>query len=444
MDAYVATTRFGLGARPGDLAIARARGPREWVLGQLAHPDPSAGARLAGLAGSADRVVELARMRAEDVPRSDARKAQRDQFADEQATHLVVAATSATPYVERLVAFWANHLTVSIGRKEVAPLASAYEREVIRPNLDRTFGDLVLASARSPAMLAYLDNAKSVGPESSAGMRKGRGLNENYARELLELHTLGVSGGYGQADVEALARLLTGWTVDVLAIPKPAPLVTMSTPTGGFVFDPSRHQPGPQTVLGRSFDDAEAAIAMLATHPSTARHVATRLARHFVADDPPPDAVAALERVFLDTGGSLPALHRAVVGLDAAWVPATKVKTPWELVVSAARALGMEVAQSGDDLLKSVKRLGQLPYDAPSPQGWSDRAVDWVTPGGMLARLAWADEVGRRLPPRDVAALLDDVLGPALTPTTRAAVAAAPRASSALTIGLMSPEFHRR
>jgi uncharacterized protein (DUF1800 family) len=345
------------------------------------------------------------------------------------------------PFRERLVAFWANHLTVSIARKEVVPLVGAFERDVVRPGIDGSFADLVVASARHPAMLAYLDNGRSIGPASVAGRKSGRGLNENYARELLELHTLGVDGGYTQAAVQGLAALLTGWTVDG-AGEGPA-MYPVGRDTDGFVFRPERHEPGPQSVLGRTYTDAEAAIRDLAAHPSTARHVAVRLARHFVADDPPESSVTALEQAFRTSAGHLPTVHRALVSLEPAWTPLGKVKSPWDLVVSTQRAFGTE--PSGDRMLESLKFLGQIPYDAPSPQGWPDRAEAWIGGGSMLTRIDWAGRVARKARGMglDAAALAEDVLGPVLDPQTRRAIARAP-GQEALVMLIASPQFQRR
>ncbi len=258
--------------------------------------------------------------------------------------------TSDRPFVERLVAFWSNHLCVSTGAKVlVAPLAGSYEREAIRPHVLGRFEDMVLASARHPAMLVYLDNFQSIGPNSRGGQFSGRGgrgqkrgLNENYARELLELHTLGVDGGYTQQDVQELAKILTGWTVAGLV--RGAPQVTAQRgrrPNGrtgatpatadpdrngpiGFTFQALLHEPGAKTVLGVKYGDdgeeeGERVIRALCRHPSTARFVATKLVTHFVGDQPPAAAVDRIARVFRDSDGDLRAVSLALVDLDDAW-----------------------------------------------------------------------------------------------------------------------------
>lgn len=446
-DAFVAATRFGLGPMPGELDAIAQQGPKPWLIAQLDGPDPEVDKRLAALGSAAEALgVFAARKAADDAARKMLREELRDDFVDEHAAHLAATACTTRPYRERLVAFWANHLTVSTTKKEIVALAGAFEREVIRPGLDGTYADLLVASARHPAMLAYLDNGRSVGPSSMAGMRSGRGINENYARELLELHTLGVNGGYDQSDVESLAELLTGWTVDV---------GRASQGTGGFVYRPERHEPGPHKVLGKSYGEAEPAIRALAAHPSTATHLATKLVRQFVADDPPPKAVSAIARAWTVSGGSLPAVHRALVDLPEAWAnPLAKVRTPWDLVVATTRLLAVEPAadgtRSGPDgtaMLRSLLLLGQLPYRAPSPQGWPDRADAWVGPGAVWARLEWAELVARRFASTGIApnadALAQAAFGPVGSATTRTAIAAAPP-TQALALLIASPEFQRR
>lgn len=436
--AFVAATRYGLGARPGELATIASTGPREWLAQQLIAPAAATRQRLAALPSSAARMQELAAMDgAESEAKKVRRMAARDAFADEQATHLVVAATSTTPFRERLVAFWANHFTVSAQRGAIVGIVGAFEREVVRGNLDRSFADMLVDSTRHPAMQLYLDNHRSVGPGSRAGTRQGKGLNENLAREVLELHTLGVDGGYTQADVEGLAKILTGWGI--------AKGKRGAVP-GTFHFEPRRHEPGAKTLLSRTYpegmDGGTRALRDLAAHPATATHLATKLARHFVADDPPRSAIAALEAAFRDSGGHLPAVHRALVALDEPFgAPLAKVKTPYDLVVSTARALGH--TDAGPAMLAGLKYLGQLPYQAPSPQGWPDAAEPWLGPEAILGRLDWVAEAARTTRPVDVPALAADVLAPVLTDGTARAIAQASGAD-ALALFLASPEFQRR
>ena len=447
-EAFIAATRFGLGARPGDVERIAKQGAQAWLEKQLRKADPKTERALASLSDARSSVASMAAMRGpEDVDKKKLRQAARETFRTEAAASLVARASSESPFRERLVAFWSNHFTVSITRGQVVSVASAFEREVVRGNLDGTFQDMLLASTRHPAMLAYLDNARSIGPNSRAGSRSGRGLNENLAREVLELHTLGVDGGYTQADVTSLAKMLTGWSVDVAPRSGGLRATMMGSGTGGFSFSDRRHEPGPKTLLGKRYPEAgegEARDALrdLARHPSTARHVARKLACHFVADEPPEKAVNALATAFRKSGGDLPSVHRALVALDAAYAePLSKVKTPHDLVLSTARALGQ--TQRGDAMLAGLRYLGQLPHQAPSPAGWPDTAADWLGPESLLSRLDWVAEVARTLPaPPPASDIARAVLGPVLSPATRAALSGGGR--DALTVLLASPEFQRR
>ncbi len=441
--AFVAANRFGLGARPKELDAIDAAGPEAWVLAQLvpaaSPPD------LEHLPSTRQAVDAFAALRKQDeASKQTMVQDLRRSFASEQSAHLEATAGSERPVLERFVAFWANHFAVSIARREVVPVVGAFERDVIRAKIHGRFSNLLVASTRHPAMLGYLDNTRSIGPHSMVGQRRGRGLNENLAREILELHTLGVDGGYTQADVENLARMLTGWSVD-----RTGPEMAMgetSSPTA-FKFHPHRHEPGVKVFLGTRYPghgeaDGLAALQKLARHEATAHHVATKLVRHFVADDPPPSAVREVARAFLDSAGDLPTVHRAVVGLSEAWAhPLAKLKQPRELVIATARAL--DYTSQGNAMLAACRFLGQLPYEAPSPQGWPDRAVDWLGPEALLTRLDWIEQVGESARPVDGLALAEQIIGPVMRPATRAALAEA-EGPRQLTLLLASPEFQRR
>ncbi|HVY99810.1 MAG TPA: DUF1800 family protein, partial [Dongiaceae bacterium] len=279
--AVVAANRFGLGARPGELA-AIGGDPKGWLKAQLA-PANAIPAAVAALSGTAARLDALptAMGGGADAQKNvilAALKMARQDYPQDAAARLQAAIATDTPLVERLVAFWSNHFTVSAMRPVVAGLIGPFEAEAIRPNLFGRFVDLLKAATFHPAMLLYLDNATSVGPDSRAGQRRGRGLNENLARELMELHTLGVDGGYSQADVTELAKILTGWTIHRPNIPERAIAATR----GSAVFVTPIHQPGPKSLLGETYREdgpreAEAALDMLAAHPSTAKFIATKL-----------------------------------------------------------------------------------------------------------------------------------------------------------------------
>jgi len=323
----------------------------------------------------------------------------------------------------------------------VAGLVGSFEREAIRPHVTGRFEDMLRAVVRHPAMLLYLDNAESIGPNSRAGQRNHRGLNENLAREVLELHTLGVDGGYGQDDVRAFAAILTGWSI-------PGPRDTAASPDG-FVFRPAAHEPGDKTLLGTRYPEAGeiegvTALAALARHPATGRHLAVKLARHFIADQPPPAVVARLERVFRDSGGDLGQLARALVDAPEAWVePLAKIKTPEELMVSTLRVTG--AGWPPDRLVGQLRQLGQMPFSAPSPAGWPDDAGHWIGPEAMMRRIEWCTLAGHRLAPSlRPAELLEAAIGPVARPETRQTVLQAPSVAEAVTLVLASPEFQRR
>jgi uncharacterized protein (DUF1800 family) len=293
---------------------------------------------------------------------------------------------------------------------------------------------------RHPAMLMYLNNAQSVGPHSPAGLKNAKGLNENLARECMELHTVSPAARYTQADVTEFAAVITGWSVET----KQPPL--------GFRFRPNAHEPGEKTLMGRTFPEGEQggvlALAFLASHPSTHRFLATKLARHFVADDPPPDAVRRIEGVLRDTGGDLGAASLALVSLDAAWRnPGGKLRTPQDYVVAALRAADLPADKMPADgmwIANTVGGLGQPYFSAPLPNGWGDRAVDWTSPEAMLRRIDWSYGLAGRMGQTDPEQLADASLGPLLRAGTREQMAGAGARRDAITLVLSSPEFQRR
>ncbi|MCK6449594.1 MAG: DUF1800 domain-containing protein [Alphaproteobacteria bacterium] len=454
--AVVATARFGLGAAPGEIAAA-ATDPRGWVRQQLVpQAMPPA---LAGLPDGGERTrLFLAARRAMQEQRRD-RPAAADQppraalppgmeqpreaYLHEAGLRMRAQIESKAPAIERLVAFWSNHFTVSILRPPVLALAGAFEREAIRPHVLGRFEDMLLAVARHQAMLLYLDNALSIGPNSRAGRRRARGINENLAREILELHTLGVDAGYTQDDVRALAMILTGWSIARLDDADP----------GGFRFRPLAHEPGDKTLLGKRYtEDGEregiGALKDLARHPATARHIARKLACHFIADDPPSASIERLAATFRAAGGDLAAVMRALVGEDAAWAkPLSKVRPPAELVVAALRATGYPAATQGDGrrLIGALRRLGQAPFAAPSPAGWPDTASDWTAPEAVVRRVEWATALAGRfaaeIAPME---LFAQSIAPASRTETRLAVERAASARDGIALVLAAPEFQRR
>jgi len=422
-----ALVRFGMGASGAETPPSN---PSAWLLDQLRYPEPS----WSGPFPSSTEGLAAIREDRENKtlgPQSRARALYRAQG---EAAITRGVATKA-PFRERLVWFWTNHFTVSLRKPACAALVGSFVQEAIRPHVTGRFQDMLLAVMRHPAMLMYLDNAVSVGPDSMAGMRSGRGLNENLARECMELHTVSPASGYTQADVTSFARILTGWSVEVKNDPQ------------GFVFRPRAHEPGEQTLMGHRFPDGEeggiAALRFLANNPSTHRFLAAKLACHFISDNPPPTVIRRVEGVLRDTGGDLGTASACLVGLAEAWAPGTKLRTPLDLVVASFRALQVP-PDPAPPFLGILGGLGQPLWTAPAPNGWPDVAADWSGPEAMMRRVDWAYAVSGRIGDRDPAVLADTCLGPLCRPATQDAMAHAGSRREAMTLLLTSPEFQRR
>jgi uncharacterized protein (DUF1800 family) len=435
-NALVAVTRFGYAPKPGQLATIGSD-PRGWVLRQLDIQPALLGLGMPDAASEVAAMLQGRQDKSDDGRKAENQRVRAVYFDEVQARHSA-AMTSDAPLLERLTRFWSNHFTVSCVRPEIHGFAGAFEREAIRPHVTGNFVDMLLAAERHPAMLFYLDQVTSVGPNSPVGQRQNKGLNENLAREMLELHTLGVDGGYTQDDVEALARILTGWSIARLRDPD----------TGMFRFYPTLHEPGPQTLLGKTYaeegaDQSDIALRDLAAHPATAKHIALKLARHFIADNPPPDAVARIAHVFQKTGGDLKRVTAAVVHEDAAWKPFTKVRTPEELLIAASCVTGF--APPTPFLVQTLHVLDQQPFFAPQPSGWPDEAKDWVGPESVLHRADCCQSFAARLPNLpDPIVLADAVFGETLPDETAQAIKHAASRREGLALLMASPEFQRR
>jgi uncharacterized protein (DUF1800 family) len=461
-----ALNRFGLGARIDEARTIS--DPRGWLRSQLDGGPPRIPA---ATVASPDAIGDALRALRAPTPdpemRQTARRRVQEIAAAESQTAFSFRVTSERPFVERLVAFWSNHLCVSAAAKIiVAPLAGLYEREVIRAHVLGRFEDMVLASAQHPAMLVYLDNYQSIGPGSRGAQGNARrGLNENYARELLELHTLGVDGGYTQQDVQELARLLTGWTVAGLggggarqSMPMaPARARRLSRAgavraTDGavtFAFQENLHEPGPKTVLGVRYGaglaQGERAIRALCQHPSTARFVATKLVTHFVADTPPASAVERIADVFRESRGDLRAVASALIDLPDAWNEEhRKFRTPQDWLTSVFRTVrGTDINDRAVPFLRQLRH----PFWSPqAPKGFGDTTQEWADPDSLLNRAELSRTLARRFASQriDPRLLLDAVDVAPEDPVTKLVSDASIGRDERIALALASPAFQWR
>ncbi|MEN3746142.1 DUF1800 domain-containing protein [Sphingomonas sp. HF-S3] len=505
-DANIALNRFGLGARAGDTPPDK---PKRWLVDQFESYDarPAAIAALPSTRDIASNIlayqVELRAIRqagkpqdaapppvpaissrpagyspprgdmamvdmardlekevasvTEDPAREARRRAQRqarDMLAGAITARCAVALETPAPFVERMVHFWANHFAVSADQLSDIYLSGQLEFDAIRPNVLGTFRDMLFAVERHPTMLLYLDQAQSIGPNSPAAQRaagrgNGRraGLNENLAREILELHTLGVRSVYTQGDVTEFARAMTGWTVVGLGRARDA---DGTGSPGDFRFMARYHEPGPRTLLRVQWpqtgeDQAAAILDFLASHPATARHVATKIARHFAGDDPPASLVGKLERSFLASGGDLPHLYRTLIEAPEAWTPKpVKFRTPWEWTIAAWRALGVSDLQPGPTQ-SLLAQLGQPVWKPGSPAGWEDVAESWEAPDAIMRRVEAAERFALRTRDTlDARVRVAELFPGAVTPGTVQAIARAESPAQGVALMLVSPEFMRR
>jgi len=462
--AALALHRFGFGPRAGSIA-AIASDPRGALLAELDRPGigrivnaelmtaaqsaravfnfrQERQARLIAAKRDADeRAMSGASMESmeakPDAPIPAAEAVPQQIFQREAKARLDAAIVPEIGFVERLVWFWFNHFCVSAD--VTVSMTGAYEREAIRPHVLGRFGDMLLASAGHQAMLFYLDNSRSIGPKSVAGLVNNTGLNENLAREILELHTLGVRAGYTQTDVTRFAKVLTGWTW--------LPLRGNPDHGGEFVFNKRMHEPGEQIVLGKSYPDigleqGRAVLDDLARHPATAKHIAAKLARHFVSDEPPQPLVDRLEATFTETGGDLKEVAKALVKSPEAWAPERrKLKRPSEWVASGLRLTSIRPPLGR--ILQAQAQLGEPLWRPPAPNGFPEDEMAWAD--GLARRLDVANEFARLLPDEsDPLAILDTAIGPLASNETRRAVARAESRQQAFALLLMSPEFLRR
>lgn len=486
--AVSAVNRFGLGAKPGELR--NLGDPRAWLLGQLTARNASPPA-FAGLPTSRDylqrefaynreRIVER-RSQRKDPTRTDTQAMKSEAGGDaiekfkmnfrktfgqdllaEIGARYREATTTDAGFAERLVHFWSNHFAISVDKRQASLYAAPMEREAIRPHVFGRFEDLLLAAETHPGMLRYLDNAQSVGEGSTFATRGARrlrrspdsavpkrklGLNENLAREILELHTLGVDGGYTQADVTELARGITGWGTPLARDFRAGQAIDSA-----FVFRAVAHEPGARSVLGKRYaedgvEQGRAILIALARHPSTARHLSLKLARHFVADIPPAPLIERMAAAYLDSGGDLSRVYRAMIESDLAWsAGARKFKTPDDFLVSALRAGGIDAGARPEGIAALLRQLGQPPFTPRSPAGFADTAADWTGPDALWKRVQAAQALAQRMPQQqlDPLRVARDTLGDALDADTGAALRRAESARDGVALLFASPAFQWR
>lgn len=441
--AFHASARFGFNARPGELAYI-ASDPQGWVLEQIQRPQAFPNGLTSSDTGAAllhQKFMARKKKRQEAKQRAlqAVNKEINRHFRLTTGERLIAQAQTAQPFTERMVLFWCNHFTVSRQKGIITPIIHQFEHEAIRPHLGGYFSDMLLAVEQHPVMLYYLDNTSSFGPNSKAGKRHQRGLNENLAREILELHTLGVDGGYSQDDVIALAKIITGWGFDRPGLKNGL----------RFHFKQARHEPGDKVLLGyrikeSGLQEGQEAMKLLAHHPSTARFIAYKLVRHFIADEPADADVSRIASVFLESLGHLPTVLNAVIALPSAWErPLNKFKNPYEFLTSAIRVSDIDLSSQ-----QAYHHLMALRYPvkmAPSPAGFDDRATAWSAPDAIMKRVKMAHRLARRAPmPPDPLAFADQILGPIMREETAQVIRSAESAQDALAYLLASPEFQRR
>ncbi|MBS0384232.1 MAG: DUF1800 domain-containing protein [Proteobacteria bacterium] len=485
--AALAAHRFGFGPRPGELR-AIADDPRGWVKSQLA-PTQALPAAIAALPPAEDDLLAFGRWlvqrrlnngNAQQLEQRAARQGVsqqlqmltteqdfiqnfRQRVSNAVGARLEAAMLTDAPVHERLVHFWSNHFTVSTVKPAAIALPPSFEKDAVRPHVGGRFADMLLASSKHPGMLIYLDNWLSIGPHSLAaryperarrlpGGQRPTGINENLGREIMELHTLGVHGGYTQADVQALAAILTGWTYQRANL-----RMLLNQDVGArngeqlFEFDAAAHEPGAQTLLGRTYaqdgvDQGEAALRDLAARPACAHFIATKLCRHYIDDQPPPAAVERVARAFARSDGDLRVTMEAVVDSPEAWAtPFAKFKQPEEYAITLLRAANVQTLPPNAGV-GALMAMGQRPYAAPGPDGWADISDAWLTADLVWKRLEFAQRFAERLARADIdpISIGEASLGPRMSDETRTAVQRAESPAQGLAILFAAPEIQRR
>ena len=435
---YVAQSRFGFGPVPGHPIPGS---PVDWLSAQVGCPDPVLSA---GQPTGSQGLALLGQFRASAQGSSGqaaAAGAISAFFAADVNSYLAGLVTSALPFRERLVSFWANHFAVMALTFPVAVTAGPFVREAIRPYVNGTFAQMLQAAVTHPAMLYSLNGDSSVGFSSPVAVRAAKsgqyfGMNENLGRETLELYSVSLLAGYAQSDVDALANLLAGLKPQV------------SPQGGGTVFNPACCDPGSVVLLGVTYPvtqaGLQAALHALGTSPYSYMSIATQLVTHFVSDAPAPADVASVYDALCATGGNLGSAALALLQLPSAWAPLSKVRTPLELVVAALRAASANATNIPSGIAGAIATMGMPLWQPPFPNGWSLVASDWVGPGSMSTRVDYLSSFASELLDPDVPFVLAEVLGPLASAATQAAVAGAASPAAQMAMLLCSPEFQRR
>lgn len=434
---FIALNRFGLGAKLGQIDAVKGS-PKAWLLNQIKQPEFNFDEKLPSSADIIVRDVQLQKSKGVKQKKilRDSFFATYNNFTNESIAHQI---NTNTGFEWRILNFFSNHFSVTNDNSLLAGLAPTLEREAIVPNLFGQFEDLLLSVVQHPAMLHYLDNVQSFGPNSKIGINRDKGLNENLGREILELHTMGVGGGYSQADVVALAKGITGWT---LGNPKQGE-------TAEFIFREQGHEPGSFVLLGEEVTQSgiaqgKAMLSRICSHPSTADYICTKVAKHFIADSPPTALVESLKHTWAKTNGNLASVFSALINHEASWHSNnSKFKPPQDYVISVLRAIPNNLHPTGNDTRKVMEMFGQGPFMAGSPAGYEDSEQYWNTPAAILNRVDWVYQIVSTFS-GNIESLFNSFNMNFQNKQTYNLVAGADTKQNALLLYFVNPEFMRR
>lgn len=439
MNHYFAANRFGYGAKISQ-QLNSEQSVADYLLSQLAGNLLEEQGKLPSSDEISNMLMaqRMAKKAAEEKGEVGKFNQHRQVYLEYSGASVNALLNTDNDFAWRVVDFFSNHFSVSAQGRVMTALAPTLEREAIIPHINGTFSDMLMAVETHPAMLVYLNNEKSFGPNSKVGKRRDKGFNENLAREILELHTLGVNGGYQQADVKSLALAITGWSVY-------HPTKEKKT---GFNFREKGHEPGKKALLGKSysqlgFEQGKAMLADLAKEIATIHHLCYKLARHFIADSPSDRAVYAMEQCWKANNGNIPKVLEAMIIHSDAQIPKRlKFKTGREFMISALRASGI-TSLKAKKAVGSLSLLGQQPFKAGSPKGYSDKEMDWNGPSALMTRIEWTNQVSKKYR-HDIEPLIIRVFAQHSNEDHIKAVKRAESKQQAVALALLSPEFLRR